>query len=338
MSKIYSYDHQTNSILYSLGLLILTGIVVYISTFKNEVGYKLRIISEFQDALFTYSYGYSFLFLVASLLLCELSGTLSIFLYVSQKHFKIMIDIERNEVLKHNIINILKNRHKQSNNEQNMDCLIMDGLNNNDNNSHPTLQITYEDFDDVVQPTESPSNINDEMIINHGLLNADYGIDSAFYQCGRHGSRGRRNSRGNDSYLGSPRESADYSFKMIKNEQKCESPLSPTIDMLKMLNRNEQLMIQNSINDSSVTKSAHNTETGTSKNNNSNELQELCASNLIQMSNNDNNNSKHKKSVQTSLLSSYPMQLILDKQSNINNDNNNYNEQRYCDTNKSTFV
>lgn len=250
-----------------------------------------------------------------------------------------MIDIERNEVLKHNIINILKNRHKQTNNGQNMDSLIMDGLNPNDSHNHPTLQITYEDFDAVLPTTESPSNINDEMIINHGLLNADYGIDSAFYQCGRHGSRGRRNSRGNDSYLGSPRESTDYSFKMIKNtEQKTESPLSPTIDMTKLLNRNEQSMVGNTINDSNITKT-----TSTNNNNNSNELQELCIGNLISMSNSNTNNTniKHKKIIPTSSNKSlllYP--IIFDKQSITNNNNNdNYNgHQQYCDTNKSTFV
>ncbi|KAH7640212.1 hypothetical protein HUG17_7679 [Dermatophagoides farinae] len=94
------------------GLLILTGIVVYISTFKNEVGYKLRPISQFQDALFDYRY-------------------------------------------------------------------------------------------------VTPQSPIARATINQNFLSVDFGLldSAAYYQCGRHGTRGRRNSRSNDSYLGSPRES-----------------------------------------------------------------------------------------------------------------------------------
>jgi len=62
--------------------MILSGMVIYISTFKAEVGNKLRPKSTFQDPMFTYSYGYSFLFAVVTLILSELAGTFAIFLYI----------------------------------------------------------------------------------------------------------------------------------------------------------------------------------------------------------------------------------------------------------------
>lgn len=64
--------------------MVLLGIVIYISTFKAEVGNKLRPKSSFQGPMFDYTYGYSFMFAVASLILCELAGTFAIFLYIRQ--------------------------------------------------------------------------------------------------------------------------------------------------------------------------------------------------------------------------------------------------------------
>ncbi|KAH9502127.1 PMP-22/EMP/MP20/Claudin [Dermatophagoides farinae] len=204
------------------GLLILTGIVVYISTFKNEVGYKLRPISQFQDALFDYRYGYSFLFLVTSLLLSELTGTLAIFLYVSQKHFKIMIDTERDQVLTHNIINLLRNQQQQQKMVDDDDDDDDDDhhVRNKDGvvSSYPRLGvISSSDNDqgyhmndgDAADVTVTPQSPIARATINQNFLSVDFGLldSAAYYQCGRHGTRGRRNSRSNDSYLGSPRES-----------------------------------------------------------------------------------------------------------------------------------
>ncbi|KFM57176.1 Voltage-dependent calcium channel gamma-7 subunit, partial [Stegodyphus mimosarum] len=64
------------------GLLILTGMVIYISTFKSEVGNKLRPKSSFQGPMFRYHYGYSFILAVCGLMMCELAGTFTIFLFI----------------------------------------------------------------------------------------------------------------------------------------------------------------------------------------------------------------------------------------------------------------
>ncbi|UYV83732.1 CACNG7 [Cordylochernes scorpioides] len=66
------------------GLLILMGMVIYISTFKAEVGNKLRPKSSFQGPLFIYHYGYSFLLAVTGLMTSELAGTFAIFLYIKK--------------------------------------------------------------------------------------------------------------------------------------------------------------------------------------------------------------------------------------------------------------
>ncbi|XP_013781412.2 voltage-dependent calcium channel gamma-5 subunit-like isoform X2 [Limulus polyphemus] len=64
------------------GLLVLMGVVIYISSFKAEVGNKLQPKSSFQGPIFKYRYGYTFAFTIASILICELSGTFSLYLYI----------------------------------------------------------------------------------------------------------------------------------------------------------------------------------------------------------------------------------------------------------------
>ena len=73
------------------GLIILMGLIVYISTFKAEVGPKLRsrfvlhdrykckqCRSELDPPKFKYKYGYSFHILIASFLFSEVAGRSSI--------------------------------------------------------------------------------------------------------------------------------------------------------------------------------------------------------------------------------------------------------------------
>uniref|UniRef100_A0A8D8Q3R0 Voltage-dependent calcium channel gamma-5 subunit n=2 Tax=Cacopsylla melanoneura TaxID=428564 RepID=A0A8D8Q3R0_9HEMI len=64
------------------GLMMLIGLVMYISIFKAEVGPKLRPRGTLQPPLFTFSYGYSFLLYVTSFISIELSGTFALFLYI----------------------------------------------------------------------------------------------------------------------------------------------------------------------------------------------------------------------------------------------------------------
>ncbi|XP_074604586.1 stargazin-like protein [Brevipalpus obovatus] len=66
------------------GLCILSAIVVYISTFKTEVGTKLRPKSAFHDPNFRYHYGLSFVFAVVSLMMSELAATFCLFLYIEE--------------------------------------------------------------------------------------------------------------------------------------------------------------------------------------------------------------------------------------------------------------
>ena len=163
---------------------------------------KLRPLSEFQDALFHYRYGGSFLLLVASLLLCEVTGTLAVFLYIAQRQFKIDIDTEREEVLKRNLLSLML---------PDLKGISVDG--GDKRTSHdsaitrvqPMLRIVCEDEDGVPVPagpiafttTTSP-------VVDHNFLSAEFGLsDPAMYFYGRHGSRGRRNSRSNESFLGS---------------------------------------------------------------------------------------------------------------------------------------
>ncbi|KAM7296889.1 putative voltage-dependent calcium channel [Ixodes scapularis] len=83
------------------GLMILVGMVIYISTFKAEVGSKLRPKSSFQEPLFTYSYGYSFLLAVTGLMSCELAGTFSIFLCIHRYQQQLKKKLERHKPVDH---------------------------------------------------------------------------------------------------------------------------------------------------------------------------------------------------------------------------------------------
>ncbi|KAL3174596.1 hypothetical protein MRX96_001051 [Rhipicephalus microplus] len=83
------------------GLMILVGMVIYISTFKAEVGSKLRPKSSFQEPLFTYSYGYSFLLAVTGLMSCELAGTFSIFLCIQRYQQQLRKKLDRLKPVDH---------------------------------------------------------------------------------------------------------------------------------------------------------------------------------------------------------------------------------------------
>ncbi|KAH1015910.1 hypothetical protein HUJ04_007221 [Dendroctonus ponderosae] len=64
------------------GLIMLLGLIVYISVFKAEVGSKLRPQSQIRPPLFEYRYGYSFLLYAFGLSSVNLTGTGCIFLFI----------------------------------------------------------------------------------------------------------------------------------------------------------------------------------------------------------------------------------------------------------------
>lgn len=64
------------------GLIMLTGIVMYISVFKSQVGHKLRYMTLFDTPRMSYSYGYSFGLYISGFIAVELAGTFAIFLFL----------------------------------------------------------------------------------------------------------------------------------------------------------------------------------------------------------------------------------------------------------------
>ncbi|XP_053690896.1 uncharacterized protein LOC128739434 [Sabethes cyaneus] len=63
------------------GLLMLIGLIMYISILKAEIGSKLRPRSSLQAPLFTFRYGQSFLLYVFGFIITELSGILNVLIY-----------------------------------------------------------------------------------------------------------------------------------------------------------------------------------------------------------------------------------------------------------------
>ncbi|KAL3273584.1 hypothetical protein HHI36_015018 [Cryptolaemus montrouzieri] len=70
------------------GLVMLLGLIMYISVFKSEIGSKLRPRNHFQPPPFVYWYGYSFLLYIAGLISTQISGIASIFLFIYKIRFE----------------------------------------------------------------------------------------------------------------------------------------------------------------------------------------------------------------------------------------------------------
>lgn len=72
-----------DSVDYSIGLIMLIGLIAYISILKAEIGSKLRSRSTLQPALFKVSYGQSFFLFVFGFIATEFVGVLNIFLFIN---------------------------------------------------------------------------------------------------------------------------------------------------------------------------------------------------------------------------------------------------------------
>ncbi|TDG39079.1 hypothetical protein AWZ03_014499, partial [Drosophila navojoa] len=64
-------------------LIMLIGLIAYISILKAEIGSKLRSRSTLQPALFKVSYGQSFFLFVFGFIATEFVGVLNIFLFIN---------------------------------------------------------------------------------------------------------------------------------------------------------------------------------------------------------------------------------------------------------------
>jgi hypothetical protein len=64
------------------GLILLIGLVVYLSALQSEIGQKLRSKNSIDLPQFAYDYGISFILVVAGFMLTELTGILAIFYYI----------------------------------------------------------------------------------------------------------------------------------------------------------------------------------------------------------------------------------------------------------------
>ncbi|KAK9738116.1 PMP-22/EMP/MP20/Claudin tight junction [Popillia japonica] len=76
------------------GLVMLFGLVMYISIFKAEIGGKLRPKSQLQPPAFTYKYGYSFLLYVCGFVSTQLAGISAIFLFI----YKMQYDFRKKQL------------------------------------------------------------------------------------------------------------------------------------------------------------------------------------------------------------------------------------------------
>lgn len=84
------------------GLVMLFGLVMYISIFKAEVGGKLRSRSQLNPPKLTYKYGYSFLLYVSGFITTELAGIFAVLLFIYRQqrywHRKRLEDIRRGKI------------------------------------------------------------------------------------------------------------------------------------------------------------------------------------------------------------------------------------------------
>ncbi|XP_011497770.1 PREDICTED: voltage-dependent calcium channel gamma-3 subunit [Ceratosolen solmsi marchali] len=92
------------------GLLMLVGMIMYISIFKAEVGSKLRPRSSFQGPPFVYRYGYSFLLYVSGFITTEFAGTTAIFLHISWQQLELIRECSKRKYQSRNACH-LDNHH-----------------------------------------------------------------------------------------------------------------------------------------------------------------------------------------------------------------------------------
>ncbi|XP_058797729.1 uncharacterized protein LOC131667962 [Phymastichus coffea] len=83
------------------GLLMLVGMVMYISVFKAEVGSKLRPRSSFQGPPFVYRYGYSFLLYVSGFITTEFAGTTAVFLHITWQQRELTRERSKRKCIAH---------------------------------------------------------------------------------------------------------------------------------------------------------------------------------------------------------------------------------------------
>lgn len=75
------------------GLAVTTALVALVSTFKSEVGIKLRKTSTFEDPRLAYQHGWGMYLAVFALLSCETTGTFAILAYIHAHQLEFWEDV-----------------------------------------------------------------------------------------------------------------------------------------------------------------------------------------------------------------------------------------------------
>lgn len=84
----------TSGILFIIsGLIMLIGLIMYVSIFKAEIGSKLRPRTPMLPAMFTFEYGQSFCLFVIGFILTELVGMLNVFLFIGLQQIRVTGDL-----------------------------------------------------------------------------------------------------------------------------------------------------------------------------------------------------------------------------------------------------
>lgn len=84
----------TSGILFIIsGLIMLIGLIMYVSIFKAEIGSKLRPRTPMVPPMFTFEYGQSFCLFVVGFILTELVGMLNVFLFIGLQQIRVTGDL-----------------------------------------------------------------------------------------------------------------------------------------------------------------------------------------------------------------------------------------------------
>ena len=90
------------------GLLMLFGLIMFISIFKAEIGSKLLPRYQFHAPLFTFKYGQSFVLYVVGFILTEFSGILNVFLFTALHDEMLLFDNTNAQVMFFNNKNLIR--------------------------------------------------------------------------------------------------------------------------------------------------------------------------------------------------------------------------------------
>ena len=132
------------------GLCTLTGVIIFIGAITGETGNKPK--NTMDDPKFQYSYGSSFMLTVCSFIVSELTGVLSVYLYISRHTHAYRKKQER--------LTMVDSNERQPHANRNRRSRSYDRSHDHSRDNSPSHSDTYYTYTPVSDTSKEMSNYN----------------------------------------------------------------------------------------------------------------------------------------------------------------------------------